>query len=163
MYKHTELKRDINTGQFKSFSNHYGRYEDKEDIIIFAKNYEKTCGITEKIVQSEKANVKRSISAKYNNLRWHFDRYSKQYSNNELIEIYKQIHHDNELINKELEGAVPGSDYQKKLMKKLRDENIFNDIPCIVDYIEKKKSIAIISRNNDYDESIWGEPDAIGL
>lgn len=48
-------------------------------------------------------------------------------------------------------------------MKKLRDENIFNDIPCIVDYIEKKKSIAIISRNNDYDESIWGEPDAIGL
>lgn len=163
VYKHTELKRDINTGQFKSFSNHYGRYGDKEDIIVFAKNYEKTCGITEKIVQSEKANVKRSISAKYNNLRWHFDRYSKQYSNNELIEIYKQIHHDNELINKEIKGAIPGSDYQKKLMKKLRDENIFNDIPCIVDYIEKKKSAAIISRNNNYNEDIWGEPDAVGL
>jgi hypothetical protein len=163
VYKHTELKRDINTGQFKSFSNHYGRYEDKEDIIVFAKNYEKTCGITEKIVQSEKANVKRSISAKYNNLRWHFDRYSKQYSNNELIEIYKQIHYDNELINKEIKGAIPGSDYQKKLMKKLRDEEIFNDIPCIVDYIEKKKSTAIISRNNNYNEDIWGEPDAVGL
>lgn len=135
----------------------------KEDIIVFAKNYEKTCGITEKIVQSEKANVKRSISAKYNNLRWHFDRYSKQYSNNELIEIYKQIHHDNELINKEIKGAITGSDYQKKLMKKLRDEEIFNDIPCIVDYIEKKKSTAIISRNNNYNEDIWGEPDAVGL
>ncbi len=163
VYKHTELKRDINTGQFKSFSNHYGRYEDKEDIIVFAKNYEKTCGITEKIVQSEKANVKRSISAKYNNLRWHFDRYSKQYSNNELIEIYKQIHHDNELINKEIKGALPGSDYQKKLMKKLRDENIFKDIPCIVDYIEKRKNTIIISRSNDYDEDVWGEPDAIDM
>ena len=48
-----------------------------------------------------KANVKRSISAN-TIITLAFDRYSKQYSNNELIEIYKQIHHDNELINKEI-------------------------------------------------------------
>ena len=48
-------------------------------------------------------------------------------------------------------------------MKKLRDEEIFNDIPCIVDYIEKKKSTAIISRNNNYNEDIWGEPDAVDM
>lgn len=46
-------------------------------------------------------------------------------------------------------------------MKKLRDEEIFNDIPCIVDYIEK--STAIISRNNNYNEDIWGEPDAVDM
>lgn len=48
-------------------------------------------------------------------------------------------------------------------MKKIRDENIFNDISCIVDYIEKKKSKAVISRDNNYNEDIWGEPDAIDM
>lgn len=163
VYRHTELKRDVNTGQFKSFTNHYGRYQDKEDIITFAKNYENTCGITEKIVQSEKANIKRSLSAKYNNLCWQFDRYSKQYSDNELIEIYKQIHHDNELINEEIKNSIPASDYQKKLKKKLRDEDIFNNIPCVVNYIERRKKVAHISNDNKSDEDIWGEPDNINI
>ena len=39
------MKRDKKTGQIKSFTNHYGRYEDKDDIEIFALNYEKTCGV----------------------------------------------------------------------------------------------------------------------
>ena len=54
IYRHTEMKRDKKTGQIKSFANHYGRYEDKDDIEIFALNYEKTCGAQEEIVQSDK-------------------------------------------------------------------------------------------------------------
>lgn len=165
IYKHTELKRDMITGQFKSFSNHYGRYEDKEDIIAFARNYAKICGVNERIVQSEKANRKRSVSAKYNNLRYDFGRYVKQYSDDELIEIYKQIHHDNKMIQKDIDAAKKGSDYQKSLLEKLRDEEIFNNIPCVVDYIDRKHKFASASKDVDTlnDECIWGEPDAIGL
>ena len=165
IYKHTELKRDMVTGQFKSFSNHYGRYKDKEDIIAFARNYSKVCGVNEKIIQSEKANRKRSISAKYNNLRHDFGRYVEQYSDEELIEIYKQIHHDNKIIQKDIDAAKKGSDYQKSLLEKLRDEEIFNDIPCVVNYINKKHKFASASKNVDTldDESVWGETNVIGL
>ena len=164
VYRHTELKRDMLTGQFKSFSNHYGRYEDKEDIIAFARNYAKVCGVNEKIVQSEKANHKRSVSAKYNNLCHDFSRYSQQYSEDELIEIYKQIHQDNKLIKKDICTARKGSDYQKSLMEKLRNEEIFNDLPCVVEFNNKKQKFVSASKSIDpiEDENVWGEPDAVG-
>lgn len=156
IYRHKEMKRNTITGQFKSFTNHYGRYEDREDIITFAKNYEKVHGIEEQLVQSEKSNRKRSISAKYNNLCKDFDRYINQYSNDELIEIYKQIRHDNEQIQSDLIGAKVGSDYYEKLRLKLRDEEIFDKIPCIVQY----RSRNIIKLNCENEDN-WGEPDHI--
>ena len=156
IYRHKEMKRNTVTGQFKSFTNHYGRYEDREDIITFAKNYEKVHGIEEQLVQSEKSNRKRSVSAKYNNLCKDFDRYINQYSDDEVIEIYKQIHHDNDLIQSDLIGAKVGSDYYRKLRSKLRDEAIFDKIPCVVQY--RNRNIIKLDLEN---EDNWGEPDHI--
>lgn len=138
IYRHTEMKRDKKTGQIKSFSNHYGRYEDKRDIEIFAANYEKTCGVQEEIVQSDKSNQRRRLASQYNNLCYDFDRYSKSYSDEELIEIYKYIHFRNNEIEKELDKSKEGSDYYDSLFNKLKDENLFDDIPCVVEYINKK-------------------------
>lgn len=138
IYRHTELKRDKVTGQFKSFANHYGRYEDKEYIVKFAINYEKTCGVNEEIVQSEKSNAKRRISAWYNNLYWDFDKFILKYTDEELISIYRQIHHDNELIEKELANTSEGTERYEFLCDKLRDEEIFDNIPCVVAYVNRE-------------------------
>ena len=138
IYRHTEMKRDKKTGQIKSFANHYGRYEDKDDIEIFALNYEKTCGIQEEIVQSDKSNQRRRLSSQYNNLCYDFDRYVDTYSDEELIEIYKYIHFKNDEIEKELETAKEGTEYYDRLLDKLKDEDLFDDIPCVVEYINKK-------------------------
>lgn len=154
IYKHDEMKR-ASTGEFSSFSNHYGRYEDKEDIIAFAKNYEKTCGINEKIVQSAKANHKRSVSAKYNNLYRDTDKYVEIYSGTELIEIFEQVHHDNALIEEELANTKEGSEYYDKLLNKLRNEDVFDNIPCVVKYINRRYNL--VSTQSKTDD--WGEPD----
>lgn len=138
VYRHTEMKRDKKTGQIKSFSNHYGRYEDKDDIEIFALNYEKTCGVQEEIVQSDKSNQRRRLSSQYNNLCYDFDRYVDTYSDKELIEIYKYIHFKNDEIEKELETAKEGTEYYDRLLDRLKDEDLFDDIPCVVEYINKK-------------------------
>lgn len=138
VYRHAEMKRDKITGQIKSFNNHYGRYEDKDDIDIFAVNYEKTCGVNDEIVQSDKSNQRRRLSQMYNNLCCDFDRYLLEYDNETLIEIYKYIHFKNEEIEKEFETATEGSTYYNSLLEKFKDEDLFDDIPCVVDYVNKK-------------------------
>ena len=155
IYRHTELKRDKVTGQFKSFANHYGRYEDKNDIIEFATNYEKYCGVNEEIVQSEESNNKRRISAWYNNLCWDFDRFIKNYTSDELISIYKQVHHDNEFLEKEIAKTDEDTERYRNLLGKLRCEDIFYKIPCVVEYIHKRSNSSTDTSNSD----IWGEPD----
>lgn len=138
VYRHTEMKRDKVTGQIKSFANHYGRYEDKDDIDIFAVNYEKSCGANDEIVQSDKSNQRRRLSQMYNNLCYDFDRYLLEYDDKTLIEIYKYIHFKNEEIEKELETATECSTYYDTLLEKLKDEDLFDDIPCVVNYVNKK-------------------------
>ncbi|MSS11761.1 hypothetical protein FYJ38_24450 [Clostridium sp. WB02_MRS01] len=150
IYKHAKMKRNKITGQFKSFTNHYGRYEDKEAIAKFAIQYEKECGVTEEVVQSQKANNKRRNSARYNNLCWDFDKYVNEYSSDDLIAIYKQISHDNKLIEKELVTTDEGTERYNSLQDKIRDEDIFDKISCVVDYINHKR--------NPH-SSNWGEPD----
>lgn len=144
IYRHTEMKRDKKSGKIKSFTNHYGRYSDRDDIDTFAVNYEKSYGVNEEIVQSDKANKKRSISAKYNNLCNDFLKYTNKYSDDELIEIYIQIHHDNELIEKEIQEpyVYEGSDYYDKLLDKIRDEDIFDNIPCVVEFVNRNYKTA---------------------
>lgn len=166
IYRHDEMKRDKVTGQIKSFTNCYGRYEDKNWIIAFAVSQEKYHGVNEEIVQSDKANNKRRLAAKYNNLCFDFGRYTKQYTDKELIEIYNYVHHENDLIEKEIADST-GVNYIEGLEKKLRDEDIFDDIPCVVDYVNKKhnkKDVAdsphgldVKSQNGESD--VWGEPD----
>ena len=105
---------------------------------IFALNYEKTCGVQEEIVQSDKSNQRRRLSSQYNNLCYDFDRYSVEYDDKTLIEIYKYIHFKNVEIEKELETATEGSTYYDTLLEKLKDEDLFDDIPCVVAYVNKK-------------------------
>ena len=59
-------------------------------------------------------------------------------SDEELIEIYKYIHFKNGEIEKELETAKEGTEYYDRLLDKLKDEDLFDDIPCVVEYINKK-------------------------
>lgn len=138
VYRHSELKRNTATGQIKSFSNHYGRYADKEYIIEFAVNYEKTCSVDEKIVQSEQANHKRKLSQMYNNLCYDFDRYSKEYSSEQLIEIYEYIHSKNDVILDELIATKPNTTYYDMLSEKMKDEDIFKGIDCVAEYMKSK-------------------------
>ena len=157
VHKHNEMMRN-ELGEFRSFPNHYGRYSDKDDIITFSYAYLKSQGINNNIVQSEKANHKRSISAKYNNLCRDFDRYINIYSDEELIEIYEQIHHDNELIENELSSVKEGSNYYYILAEKIRDENIFENIPCVVAYVNRRHNLS--SSHVGHDDH-WGEPDPL--
>lgn len=159
VHKHDEMTRN-ELGEFRSFPNHYGRYSDKDDIIAFSYAYLKSQGIRKDVVQSEKANHKRSNSAKYNNLCRDFDRYVNLYSDNELIEIYKQIHHDNELIEEELSSTKEGSVYYDRLLDKLRDEDIFDNIPCVVDYVNRRNNLSCSPAGvHDNKDNQWGEPD----
>ena len=41
-------------------------------------------------------------------------------------------------IEKELETAKEGTEYYDRLLDKLKDEDLFDDIPCVVEYINKK-------------------------
>lgn len=157
VHKHNEMMRN-ELGEFRSFPNHYGRYSDKDDIITFSYAYLKSQGINNNVVQSEKANHKRSISAKYNNLCRDFDRYINIYSDEELIEIYNQIHHDNELIENELSSVKEGSNYYYILAEKIRDENIFENIPCVVAYVNRRHNLS--SSHVGHDDH-WGEPDPL--
>ena len=77
-------------------------------------------------------------TCEYNNLCYDFDRYVDTYSDKELIEIYKYIHLKNGEIEKELETAKEGTEYYDRLLDKLKDEDLFDDIPCVVEYINNK-------------------------
>ena len=138
IYRHTEMKRNSQTGQIKSFPNHYGRYSDKEDIITFAKNYEKYVGIDEELVQSDKSNQRRRLASQYNNLCNDFDKYVDKYSDDELIEIFKYIHFRNTEIYKQLDNVDKTSPFYDDLADKVVDENVFFDIPCVIDYIDRE-------------------------
>ena len=56
-YRHNQNKKDKKTGRIMSFSNHYGRYEDKQWIIQFANEYVATYNLkeTETLVKAEKS------------------------------------------------------------------------------------------------------------
>lgn len=159
VHRHNEMARN-ELGEFRSFSNHYGRYEDKDDIITFSYAYLRSQGINNNIVQSEKANHKRSNSAKYNNLCRDLDKYINIYSDNELIEIYEQIHHDNKLIEKELSTLKEDSEYYDKLLSKLRNEDIFDNIPCVVNYINRRHNLVSVP-DGEHTTDEWGEPDPL--
>lgn len=83
-------------------------------------------------------NQRRRLSSQYNNLCYDFDRYVDTYSDKELIKIYKYIHFKNDEIEKKLETAKECIEYYDRLLDKLKDEDLFDDIPCVVEYINKK-------------------------
>ena len=56
--------------------------------------------------------------------------------------MYKYIHFKKNEIEKELDSAKEGTEYYDRLIGRLNDENVFNKIPCVVEYI-----------NNEYAET----------
>lgn len=85
IYRHNQNKKDKQTGQIMSFSNHYGRYEDKEWIIQFANEYVATYNLKERetLVKAEKSKVNKRYAAIYNLLARDFNKYIGNYSDAE--------------------------------------------------------------------------------
>lgn len=165
-YRHSQNKKDKKTGQIMSFSNHYGRYEDKQWIIQFANEYVSTFNLkeTETLVKGEKSSINKRYAAIYNLLAKDFDKYIGNFSDVELIETYKYIHGKNLCNKKKLKDIEEGTAFYDNILSKIKNEDLFDDIPCVVDYVnrmtEKKRAKEKRRRNlvNTISEDNWGEP-----
>lgn len=168
IYRHTQNKKDKKTGQIMSFSNHYGRYEDKELITQFANEYIATFNLKEgeALVKAEKSKENKRYAAIYNLLVKDFDKYVGNYSETMLIETYKYIHSRNICHEKELQSLDEGCSAYDYIIDKIKNEDVFDDIPCVVDYVNKEfeKKQQTEKRNcnfiNDWTDE-WGEPDPL--
>ena len=165
-YRHKQNRKDKETGQIMSFSNHYGRYEDKDWIIQFANEYVATFNLkeTETLVKAEKSRVNKRYAAIYNLLAKDFSRYIGNFSDVELIETYKYIHGKNICNEKELRNIEEGTAAYDEILNKIKNEDLFDDIPCVVDYVnrkaEQKRDMEKRKNNlvNAISDDNWGEP-----
>ena len=121
-YRHNQNKKDEKTGQIMSFSNHYGRYEDKQWIIQFANEYVATYNLkeTETLVKAEKSRENKRYAAIFNLLVKDFDKYIGNFSNEELIGTYQYIHSKNLCNEKKLRQAEEGTAAYDDIMARLR-------------------------------------------
>lgn len=166
IYRHKQNRKDKETGQIMSFSNHYGRYEDKKWIIQFANEYVATFNLkeTETLVRAEKSRVNKRYVAIYNLLAKDFNRYIGNFSDMELIETYKYIHCKNICNEKELKNIEEGTAAYDEILNKIKNEDLLDDIPCVVDYInrkaEQKRNMEKRKNNlaNAISDDNWGEP-----
>lgn len=120
---------------------------------------------TETIVKAEKSKVNKRYAAIYNLLAKDFDKYIGNYSDTDLIGTYKYVHSKNVCNEKKLNEVEEGTAAYDDILSKIKNEDLFDDIPCVVDYVnrkeEKKRNIeqrrrnlvCIVSDNDD-----WGEP-----
>lgn len=165
IYRHKQNRKDKETGQIMSFSNHYGRYKDKDWIIQFANEYVATFNLkeTETLVKAEKSRVNKRYAAIYNLLARDFNKYIGNFSDVELIETYKYIHSKNACNEKKLREAEEGTAAYDDIIGKIKNEDLFDDIPCVVDYVnklvEKKRNIEKKKHNlvNAVSDDNWGE------
>ena len=149
-----------------SFSNHYGRYEDKQWIIQFANEYVAKFNLkeTETLVKAEKSKVNKRYAAIYNLLEKDFDKYIDNFSDAELIGTYKYIHSKNICNEKELRNIEEGTTFYDNILSKIKNEDLFDDIPCVVDYVNRKvkQKRDMEKRKNNLVNAIsddnWGEP-----
>lgn len=166
IYRHKQNRKDKETGQIMSFSNHYGRYEDKKWIIQFANEYVATFNLkeTETLVRAEKSRVNKRYAAIYNLLAKDFNRYIGNFSDMELIETYKYIHCKNICNEKELKNIEEGTAAYDEILNKIKNEDLFDDIPCVVAYVnrkaEQKRDMEKSKNNlvNAISDDNWGEP-----
>lgn len=169
IYRHMQHRKDQETGQIMSFSNHYGRYEDKQWIVQFANEYVSIFKLkeTETLVKAEKSKINKRYAAIYNLLSWDFDKYIGNYSDAELIETYKYIHSKNICNEKKLDIVEEDSSSYEDILGKIKNEDLFDNIPCVVDYINrlnrKKNNLEKRKRNliNTISNDNWGEPNSM--
>lgn len=167
-YRHKQNKKDKETGQIMSFSNHYGRYEDKQWIIQFANEYIAKFNLkeTETLVKAEKSKINKRYAAIYNLLVKDFDKYIGNFSDADLIETYKYIHGKNICNEKKLKDTEEGTAFYDNILSKIKNEDLFDNIPCVVDYVNKqlKKKRSIDKRKNNLVNAVsdnWGEPNSM--
>lgn len=166
IYRHKQNRKDKETGQIMSFSNHYGRYEDKQWIIQFANEYVATYNLneTETLVKAEKSKENKRYAAIYNLLAKDFDKYIGNFSDTDLIETYKYIHSKNLCNEKKLKDIEEGTAFYDNILSKIKNEDLFDDIPCVVNYVnkmtEKKRNMKKRKYNlvNAISDDNWGEP-----
>ncbi len=165
-YRHNQSKKDKETGQIMSFSNHYGRYEDKQWIIQFANEYIAKFNLkeTETLVKAEKSKVNKRYAAIYNLLEKDFDKYIVNFSDADLIGTYKYIHSKNLCNEKKLKDIEEETVCYDNILSKIKNEDLFDDIPCVVNYVnrmtEKKRTMEKRKNNlvNAVSDDNWGEP-----
>lgn len=165
-YRHKQNKKDIETGQIMSFSNHYGRYEDRQWIIQFANEYIATYNLkeTETLVKAEKSRENKRYAAIYNLLAKDFDKYIGNFSDADLVGTYKYIHNKNACNEKKLRETEEGTAVYDDIIGKIKNEDMFDDISCVVDYVnkkaEKKGNMEKRKSNlvNAVSDDNWGEP-----
>ncbi|RKI86956.1 hypothetical protein D7V94_22000 [Parablautia intestinalis] len=166
-YRHSQNKKDKKTGQIMSFSNHYGRYEDKQWIIQFANEYVATYNLkeTETLVKAEKSKINKRYAAIFNLLVKDFDKYIDNFLDAELIGTYKYIHNKNLCNEKKLREIEEGTVVYDDIIGKIKNEDLFDDIPCVVAYVnriaDKKRSMEKRKQNLANAVSVddnWGEP-----
>ncbi len=165
-YRHKQNRKDKETGQIMSFSNHYGRYEDKDWIIQFANEYVATFNLkeTETLVKAEKSKINKRYAAIYNLLEKDFDKYIGNFSDADLIGTYKYIHSKNACNEKNLRDTEEGTTAYDDILSKIKNEDLFDDVPCVVAYVNRKakQKRDMEKRKNDLVNAIsddnWGEP-----
>ncbi len=87
VYHHKKNKKE-DDGSYRAVTNHYGRYEDKEDIYKFAIQYEKEKGIAERLSDAV-SNRHKALANMYRELEKGKDR---NYGDDLIREIYNYIH-----------------------------------------------------------------------
>lgn len=137
VYRHNRF-RFVN-GQIRVLTNHYGRYEDKDDIIQFALAYETSNGLRYTSKLSSNSNYKRAIMAKYKYIISDPDKYLQKYSENELIAIYQYV----SKRNKQQKDIEKGD---------IKDLTVLEQVPCIIEYMKECA---------EYDDSDWGDYKAL--
>ncbi len=165
-YRHNQSKKDKETGQIMSFSNHYGRYEDKQWIIQFANEYIAKFNLkeTETLVKAEKSKVNKRYAAIYNLLEKDFDKYIVNFSDADLIGTYKYIHSKNLCNEKKLKDIEEETVCYDNILSKIKNEDLFDDIPCVVNYVnrmtEKKRTMEKRKNNlvNAVSDDNWENP-----
>ena len=150
IYHHKKNKQE-DDGSYRAVTNHYGRYEDKEDIYKFAIQYEKEKAIAERLSDAV-SNRHKALANMYRELE---KGKGQNYGDDLIREIYNYIHKCNVEIQKEIGGKnsqtyLTDSDvrYIEKLKGKLRDEKVFD------------KYTFLFEKKIDSDDN-WGEPNSM--
>lgn len=153
IYHHKKNKQE-DDGSYRAVTNHYGRYEDKEDIYKFAIQYEKEKGIADRLSDAV-SNRHKALANMYRELE---KGRGQNYSNDLITEIRNYIHKCNMEIQKEIDSKnsqtyLTDSDqrYIKKLREKLRDEKVFDKY----EFLFKKEASSDSGNDN------WGEPNSM--
>lgn len=122
---------------------------------------------TETLVKAEKSKINKRYAAIYNLLVKDFNKYIGNFSDLELIETYKYIHSRNLCNEKKLKDAEEGSAAYSEILGKIKNEDLFDHISCVVDYVNKQfeKKRNMEKRKNNLISAVsddnWGEPNTI--